>query len=96
MDNDHSRDPKFVAIVEKGSLLRGSCMLQKLNMVVVVGRWSLFGDSSNLTVHVVIKLFFLVFQNVFIRTIRIWTVTETTWSPLKRRQLDSALTVVFK
>jgi len=47
--NDHPRDPKFVAVVDRWSLFRGSFVLQKLKMrpqmVVVVDKWSLFGGG---------------------------------------------------
>ncbi len=49
--NDHLWDPKFVAIVDRWSLFRGTFMLQKLKLglqnrgrcrqVVVIRRWSL-------------------------------------------------------
>ena len=45
--NDNPQNPKFVAVVERWSLFRGSFMLYEVKMapkmVVVVGRWSLFG-----------------------------------------------------
>ncbi len=49
MNNNHPRDSKFVAVVERWSLLRSGFILKDLNwdskMVVSVGRLSLFGGG---------------------------------------------------
>ncbi len=47
--NDHPRDPKIVAVVDRWSLF-GCHLCNKrsnwdLKIVVVVDRWSLFGDG---------------------------------------------------
>ena len=53
---DHPRDPKFVAVVDRWSLYRGSFMLWKLKLgpqnSVTVDKWSLLGGvvNSGLTV----------------------------------------------
>jgi hypothetical protein len=50
--NDHPRDPKFVPVVDKWSLFRGSAVLKRLKwdfrMVVVVSKWSLFRSGRKL------------------------------------------------
>ena len=47
--NDHPRDPKIVAVVDRWSLFRGHLCNKSsewdLKMVVVVDRWSLFGGG---------------------------------------------------
>jgi len=46
--NDHPRDPKIVAVVDRWSLFRGHLCYKmsnwNLNKVAVVDRWSLFGS----------------------------------------------------
>ena len=63
MYNDHPRDPKIVAAVDRWSLFRGHLCYKRskwdLKTVAVIDRWSLFGGgrysevvvSTGLTVH---------------------------------------------
>jgi len=47
--NDHPRDPKIVAVVDRWSLFRGHLCSKSLKwdlkIVVVIDRWSLFGGG---------------------------------------------------
>ncbi len=50
--NDHPRDPKIVAVVDRWSLFRGHLCYKTSNwdlkIVAVVDRWSLFGGGRSL------------------------------------------------
>ena len=52
MYNDHPRDPKIVAVVDRCSLFGGHLCYKRSNwdlkIVAVVDRWSLFGGGRSL------------------------------------------------
>ncbi len=50
MYNDHPRDPKMVAVVDRWSFFRGYFCNRSsyVKMVVVINRWSLFGGGRQL------------------------------------------------